>query len=906
MGEVYLAQDSQLRRPVALKLLPPEFTRDEDRLRRFKQEAFAASSLNHPNIFTIYEIGIDGDTHFIATEYIEGLSLRQSLGQAALELDQLLDYGSQIASALAAAHAAGIIHRDIKPDNIMIRSDGFVKVLDFGLAKLSEYKGLVSDPEAATVQVVKTDPGKVMGTAYYMSPEQTRGMELDARTDIWSLGVILYEMVAGRVPFEGSTASDVVASILRTEPIPLQRYSPHAPDELQRIVRKALRKGPDERYQLAKEIGLDLKNLRRDLELSAEIERSKQPASRDIGFRNSKTDGNVSRTASVTGSVSLGSTATATKELNVRPKLVKTLFGLLALALVVVSFGIYRWFMRNSIQSGTNMRIARLTTTGTADTAAISPDGRYIVHASTENGQQSLRVRQVNTTSDVQIVPASDVYYTELTFSADGDFVYYVAVDKNGSSSNLYVIPALGGNARKVVSDVTSGVTLSPDGQRIAFIRNLSDSGEDEVIVASTNGGDERKIVARKLPNFFRSLSWSPDQSKLVAAAGSFVPTYNSYLVELPLNNGNEKQLSSQTWLYIGDVAWVSDGTGVVLTASDSESGSVDSNQLWYVSYPGGVARRVTNDLNNYNGVSVTADARRLVTLQSEATGNIWLASATDLNRPTQLTTGSVGVYGRDGIAWTPDGQVVYTSKASGNMDLWMMNSNGSNQRQLTSNSRNNHHPTLTPDGRHIVFTSDRAGTPNIWRINLDGSNPRQLTSGSGETSPQCTPDGKWVLYTLLGAGKPTVWRVSIEGGAPELLIKGYATTPVISPDGKTVACFYRDEQPGTQIKLAVFNIYNIDRGQPLRTFNVAGVPMTASNWPPLQWSKDSRAISYVVTMGGVSNIWLQPITGEPAKQLTSFKSDRVFSFDWSRDGKQLIFSRGAVSGDVVLISEFR
>ena len=211
MGEVYLAQDLQLRRLVALKLLPPQFTRDEERLRRFKQEAFAASSLNHPNIFTIFEIGQHGDTHFIATEYIDGQSLRQLTTQGPIQLERVLDWGTQIASALAAAHAAGIIHRDIKPDNIMVRRDGYVKVLDFGLAKLSEYKNLASDPEAATLQVIQTDPGKVMGTASYMSPEQTRGLQLDERTDIWSLGVILYELIAGRPPFEGLTTSDVVA-----------------------------------------------------------------------------------------------------------------------------------------------------------------------------------------------------------------------------------------------------------------------------------------------------------------------------------------------------------------------------------------------------------------------------------------------------------------------------------------------------------------------------------------------------------------------------------------------------------------------------------------------------------------------------------------------------------------------
>jgi len=902
MGEVYLAQDQQLRRSVALKILPPEFTRDEDRLKRFKQEAFAASALNHPNILTIYEIGQHGNLHFIATEYIEGLSLRQELDKGFIELDQILDWGSQISAALSAAHVAGIIHRDIKPDNIMIRRDGFVKVLDFGLAKLAEYKGLASDPEAATVQVVKTDPGKVMGTANYMSPEQTRGLELDQRTDLWSVGVILYEMVAGHIPFAGTTASDVVASILRTDPIPLQRYAPNVPDELHRIVRKALRKNPDERYQLAKELGLDLKNLRRELELNAEIERSIQPTPGKVSgtLRN-----DLAHAPTTTGQVvpvrSTRSTGSSITDLR-RSSILRVVLGVAVfLTIGPLSVGIYRWLTRNSMQGRSNMRITRLTTTGTADSAAISPDGRYIVHVATENGQQSLRARQVNTNSDVQIVPPSNLHYADLTFSPDGDFVYYIASEQNGSSSNLYIIPALGGNARKLISNVTGSVSLSPDGQELAFIRNLPDVGEDAVFIAKVNGGDERKLTARKLPNFFRSICWSTDKTKLIAAAGSFVPTYNSYLVELSINGGNEKQIGQRTWLAIRDISWVSNTQGLIFAASDQESG--DSNQLWYVSYPAGEAHRITNDLNNYNGVSITSDSRRLVTLQAEITSNIWLASNGDLNRTTQLTIGSGRVDGHDGLAWIPDGQLVYSSQANGEMDLWVMKADGSSQRQLTSNSRNNHYPAVTLDGKYIVFTSDRAGTSNIWRVNIDGSDPRQLTSGSGETSPHSSPDGKWVVYTLPGAGKPTIWRVSIDGGAPQQLINDYATAPAVSPDGKTLACFYREEQSNSRVKLALFSS---EGGKAIRTFDIAGLPADSSNWSSIDWSNDSRSIDYVVTVGGVSNIWTQPISGEPAKQLTNFKADRIFAFAWSHDSKQLAFSRGSVSSDVVLISNFQ
>jgi serine/threonine-protein kinase len=274
MGEVYLAEDTRLRRKVALKVLPESLAQDKDRLRRFEQEAFAASALNHPNILTVFEIGQSDDTYFIATEFIEGATLRQHLAAQPMKLSEALDIAIQVASALTAAHAAGIVHRDIKPENIMRRTDGYLKVLDFGLAKLTEPR--TADPEAATKPLVDTDPGVVMGTVSYMSPEQARGLEVDARTDIFSLGVVLYEMVTGRAPFAGVNALDTVAAVLDREPAPLKQHVAAVPDELQRIVGKALRKHRDERYQTARDLLNDLKDLKEELAFTAKLERAGQ------------------------------------------------------------------------------------------------------------------------------------------------------------------------------------------------------------------------------------------------------------------------------------------------------------------------------------------------------------------------------------------------------------------------------------------------------------------------------------------------------------------------------------------------------------------------------------------------------------------------------------------------------
>src|SRR5215217_7274845 len=276
MGEVFLAQDTSLGRKVALKLLRADFTGDEERLRRFRQEARAASALNHPNILTIHEIGQDDTLHFMATEYVEGETLRQHIARAPMTLGRVLDVAVQVAGALAAAHHAGIVHRDIKPENVMLRTDGYVKVLDFGLAKLAEPKAV--DGAGPTLLQVETEPGLVMGTVSYMSPEQARGLDVDTRTDIWSLGVMIYEMAAGRQPFEAETASDVMSLILQKEPPPLTLFLPEVPGELKRIVRKALRKDKEERYQTIKDLLIDLRNLRKELELEAELECSSPPA----------------------------------------------------------------------------------------------------------------------------------------------------------------------------------------------------------------------------------------------------------------------------------------------------------------------------------------------------------------------------------------------------------------------------------------------------------------------------------------------------------------------------------------------------------------------------------------------------------------------------------------------------
>jgi serine/threonine-protein kinase len=389
MGEVYLAQDIRLERTVALKVLPADVAADRQRMQRFIQEAKAASGLNHPNILTVYEIGQARLTHFIATEYIDGKTLRQILGARRIEMAEVLDLSSQIASALSAAHAAGIIHRDIKPENIMVRHDGIVKVLDFGLAKLSDraHPEQAVDAEAATAVLVQTEPGVVMGTAAYMSPEQARGKGVDARTDIFSLGAVIYEMLSGRAPFAGETAADIIGALIHKEPQPLSNLVSNMPAELQHIVSKALRKDPDERYQTVKSLLVDLKTFKQELDFSAKLERSVSPESKEAATKNSAQS--ATATAAIENSATQAVTARPTSSAEYLIGGIKqrkrSIAVLAVLLLAAIGFGY--WFYTN--RSSSTARIESLAVMPFANASGNS-DVEYLSDGITESLINSL------------------------------------------------------------------------------------------------------------------------------------------------------------------------------------------------------------------------------------------------------------------------------------------------------------------------------------------------------------------------------------------------------------------------------------------------------------------------------------------------------------------------------------
>ncbi len=867
MSDVYLAEDTKLGRQVALKVLSHDLARDPERRERFEREARAAAALNHPHIVTIHSVEeADGFT-FLTLELIEGHTLGEIIRAGGLSLDRMLDLGIALADGVGAAHQRGITHRDLKPANVMLTADGRLKILDFGLAKIKED---IRGAEAAMPTALLTGEGRIVGTVAYMSPEQAEAKPVDQRSDVFSLGVILYEMATGVRPFQGDTQMSTLSAIIKDTPKPLAELRPGLPRDVAKIVNRCLAKDPEDRYQTAKDLRNDLRALKSDL-ASGEVQ---------VADRSGDRVGVVSVPA--------------------RRRNLLIAAGVLAVA-VLAALALWSNSSGRS-DAGTrpfdSIRLAGLTSTGTVGSAAISPDGRYVAYVSFTGGKWALSLRQIATTSNVELMPPDDARQSGLTFGPDGNYIYYVAYPPGSTLGTLYRIPVLGGGATRILEGIDAAVTFSPDGRRLAFLRRDPNDGSTALVLASVDGTNQLPLTTRKRPQLYllNGVSWSADGKSIAAIAGNDEDARRQ-IVLVDVSTGKETVLPPE-WRTVGRVAWL-DGTSILVNAQE-EPGET-STQIFLVKYPSGVTRRVTSDLSSYSGLSVAADGRSFVATRSDRRVTLWTMPLGDPANAAAITSQASGDDGSEGVAWTPDGHLVYAGGASGSPDIWTMSADGSRRVQLTSDRGRDVSPQVTNDGRYIVFASDRDGAMRGWRMGLDGSGAMRLTTDVvARWRVYPSGDSKWVYYDTMANESR---RVSIDGGQFEPVFSG----GLLARIGGTLPARFHEPMPSPDGS-AVAGHYQAARGE-----RIAVIPMQSGtvklfdSVPPSgTWSPDGKALLYIETRDDVSNIMRQPVAGGPPAPLTHFTADQIFGYAISTDQKRLAIVRGRVTSDAVLVSDAR
>ncbi len=587
----------------------------------------------------------------------------------------------------------------------------------------------------------------------------------------------------------------------------------------------------------------------------------------------------------------------------------KSLMAVGAVLLVIggIGFAAYK-FWPKSEKPPQAMSIERLTTNGKTRDAAISPDGKYVVYVVDEGEQQSLWTRQVATKSDVQIIPPAEVQYSGLVFSPDSNYINFVTREGPDMPLSIFQMPLLGGTQRRLASRVAGGVTYSPDGKQFAFVRHsFPVDDESSMLIANSDGTQERVLASVKRPEFFASVggqipAWSPNGKTIAAALGLFNASQTEMRgVEIQVADGTSKTISDG-WFLIRRIAWMTDKSSLLILGSDKLSG-IYNQQIWSISHPNGQVRRITTDTNNYFGMSVAADSEALAAVQSSTLSNIWVVRNGDAGSAVQVRSGGNNRDGMGSLAWTPDGRIIYYSLTSGTLDIWIMNADGSGQKRLTTDTERNFDASASPDGKYIVFTSERDDGQTLWRMNPDGSDKMQLVSSSVANRPTVTPDSRWVIYNSRTSGNWRLWKVPIDGGDAVQLTDYHSRNAHISPDGKMIACEYRADI-NTPWRYAIIPF---EGGAPVRVFDLPGRDRSdLLGRDRFRWSIDSRSLTYNDTRGGVGNIWSFPLDGSPPKQLTDFKTEVIYNFDLSADGRQLVLARGTTTSDVVLIKNFR
>jgi eukaryotic-like serine/threonine-protein kinase len=866
MGEVYRADDTELGRAVALKILPEHLVGDPDRLARFIQEARTASALNHPHLVSIYDIGQGATStgapiHFISMELVSGETLRSVLDRGGLDRRRLLDYAVEIADALGAAHAAGIVHRDLKPENVMVADGGYVKLLDFGLAKLKADPALVESAAHADTRTLEggTAPGLVMGTVGYMAPEQALGRTADQRSDIFAFGCILYEAAVGARAFAGTSAIDTLHQIIHSDPMPLSQRAPSTPAELERIVHKCLRKNPDDRYQSMKDLAVDLRSLRRQLDSGA-------------------------------GAVAVSSAKAGWPLLTI---------AALVIAALVVGVATTWWIRRTPLASDrTALSLERVTDTGLVIDATISPDGKYLAYVEANAGKQALYIRQLAGTRPIELAPPADVSFWGIAFARDGQSIYYSLKSRARPTGDLFQIPTLGGSPRALLADIDSAVTSSPDGSRIAFYRVDLAQGASTLVIANADGSNARALVTKQPPEFFApgffvNPSWSPDGKRLAAGVRNSA-TRDARLVTIDLATGTETAFADR-FTNVTATVWTADGSGILFVSVPKRGWATgNGGQIDLQPYPSGSPRSVTNDVIEYRNISVSADGRSLVSVGFDAAVRLYHVPYS--GGEAQRFDG-MRYDGASGLTWMPDSKrFIFGRATQGQRRLWSAAIDSSEAREISAEGTSTW-PAVSSDGRALVFVGDRGADTGIWRSDIDGRNVQLLAKVPDATYLACAPDQPIVYFTSSMRGAVATYRLSLDGASEPVLVAPLLERGAVSHNGRFLAGVYRESARAPQ----VMAIIDVASGKPVRQFPDFTPSSTTGS---IGWETDDKAILY--STAERTNVWRRSLVDGRETRVTNFTDLAIARFALSPDGRTLLVSRGTTTRDAFLFSNFR
>ncbi|HVE70187.1 MAG TPA: protein kinase [Thermoanaerobaculia bacterium] len=832
MGEVYAAEDSSLGRRVALKILPRARTSDPERVARFVREVRASSALNHPSIVSVHDAGSDGDVHFLAMELIDGVPLSEWMHKRR-GTSARVEVMAQVADGLANAHDAGIVHRDLKPDNIMVTRDGHAKIVDFGIAKLTEH---------GTSTGISTPTARV-GTTAYMSPEQIEGKTTDRRTDVFALGIVLYELLAGKHPFSSAQYADTIHNIVHLEP-PLEPIPP----DLRRVVKRCLAKEPERRYDSLRDVALDL----REASVDSSVPRRRWPR----------------------------------------------IAGLAALLLVAAAAA--AWFVVSKKEAvlPRGMTMSRLTNSGKVTTAAVSPDGKYLVYAESEGLREALYVKQIATGTVTRIEEPAPLNYFDLVVSHDGSYAYYaMTLRAEPNIAHIEQIPLLGGPPRRIAADTEFGFALSPDGMQVMFRRFNAFQRDHVLTIANVDGSAEQVLLRRRHPQWVDFATWTPDGKSILFAAGD-VSRKKTRLQRMSLDSRRIHEMPTPRFSGVGSYAPLPDDSGALLTAFDTEQ----PPQVWFVPAGSESGRKITSEVSAYYGVTPTADSKSFTAVRDTTDSNIYTI---ELEKPDSLRALTSGIGNRigggaGGVRWLNENEVLYSARSPEGIGTVMaVGANGGPSRRLVHNMPV-WNVSPTPDGRRIVFVSDHAGPAQIWISDLNGANAEMLTSGGSVGWPSVTPDGQSLVY-LSQDTTQLAWRKPLDGfGEAEAITNVPTSRPIVSPDGKWLLCRLRSQDKGTPLWRTA--IVPMEGSAPPRYYDA---PRYGGS-PTMQWMPDGRAFLFIDWADGVANLWLQNIEGGEPRQVTSFESGDIYAFDVARDGKRVALSRGQSTRDAVLIRDWR